>query len=299
MPSIRDAILVLFALAGIAYAVLWVRFAAADKAAGRGDFRPPTLLHVAIGFVTNFFDTLGIGSFATTTTIFTWLKLVPPERTPSTMLAGHTLPVVAQALLFLSIVDVDPVVLVGLNVALLIGGFFGARVVTRLPRRPIQIAMAVALIAAGTFMALGQLKILGELKGTALTLSGTQLAIGAAVNALLGALIMIGVGNYGPSLVLFSLLGMDPRAAFPIMMSAGAFVGPVGSVQFMRARRVEHRIALGLMIGGIPGVLVAALLVKSMPLDLLRWVIVGVVVYTAVTLLRTRPAPGANAPVPA
>jgi uncharacterized membrane protein YfcA len=285
MPGIRTAILALFALAAVVYAALWVRFAARDKAAGQGDFRLPTPLHVAIGFVTNFFDTLGIGSFATTTTIFTWLKLVPPERTPPTMLAGHTLPVVAQALLFLTIVDVDPVVLVVLNLALLAGGWVGARVVTRLPRRPIQVAMAVALIAAGIFMALGQLKVLGELKGTALTLTGPQLLVGSIVNALLGAAIMFGVGNYGPSLVLFSLLGMDPRAAFPIMMSAGAFVGPVGSVQFMQAGRVDHRIALGLMIGGIPAVLVAALLVKSLPLDILRWLIVGVVTYTAITLL--------------
>ncbi len=286
MPGIRTAILALFALAAVAYAALWIRYAARDKAAGTGDFRLPTPLHVAIGFVTNFLDTLGIGSFATTTTIFTWLKMVPPERTPSTMLAGHTLPVVAQALLFLTIVDVDPMVLVVLNLALLAGGWLGARVVTRLPRRPIQVAMAVALLAAGTFMALGQLKVLGELKGTALTLTGPQLLVGSLVNALLGALIMVGVGNYGPSLVLFSLLGMDPRAAFPIMMSAGAFVGPVGSVQFMQAGRVDHRIALGLMIGGIPAVLVAALLVKSLPLDALRWVIVAVVAYTAITLLR-------------
>ncbi len=286
MSGIRTALIGLFAAAALAYAVAWIRHAMADKAAGEGDFAPPSVLHLAIGFVTNVLDTLGIGSFATTTTIFTWLRLVPPERLPATMLAGHTMPVIAQAMIFLAIVDVDPVVLVILNLALLAGGWLGARIVTRLPRRPIQVAMGIALLAAGTFMVLGQLKILGELRGTALTLSGGQLAIGAAVNALLGALIMVGVGNYGPSLVLFSLLGMTPRAAFPIMMSAGAFVGPVGSVQFMRARRVDHRIALGLMLGGIPGVLVAAFIVKSLPLDALRWVIVGVVAWTGITLLR-------------
>ena len=59
----------------------------------------PGPLHALVGFVTNFFDTLGIGSFATTTAALRMLKLVPDELIPGTLLVGLALPVIAQALI--------------------------------------------------------------------------------------------------------------------------------------------------------------------------------------------------------
>jgi uncharacterized membrane protein YfcA len=85
---------------------------------------------------------------------------------------------------------------------------------------------------------------------------------------------------------MFSLLGMDPRAAFPIMMGSGAFVATIAGVRFVRRERFRGAAALGLALGGIPGVIVAAWLVQSLPLDALRWLVLIVVVYTSVTLLR-------------
>jgi uncharacterized membrane protein YfcA len=282
---VRLILLALFAAFGAAVVVAWVVAAARDKRAGTGDFRPPDLLRLALGAGTNFFDTLGIGSFATTTTAFTLLRLVPPERIPGTLMVGHTLPVVAQAFLFLSIIEVENTTLLTLIVAMVTGGALGVRVVTRLPRRPLQLAMAFALLIAGSFMALGQLGLFPA-GGTALGLHGGALIVAAVAFALLGALLMIGVGHYGPCLVLLSLLGMNPRAAFPIMMGAGGLVGPVGCFEFLRTGRLDHRTALGLALGGIPAVLVAALLVKSLPLDVLRWIVVVVVFWTAVSLYR-------------
>jgi uncharacterized membrane protein YfcA len=245
----------------------------------------PTILELTIGFVTNFFDTLGIGSFATTTAAFRLLRLVPDEVIPGTLLVGHSLPVVVQALFFISAVAVDPWQMTILIVVCVAGGWLGAGVVAGLSRRRVQLGMACALIVAATFMLLGMLGLLPA-GGTALALTPPSLVIALVVNFVLGALVTLGIGNYAPSLILFSLLGMDPRAAFPIMMGSGAFAGTIAGVRFVRRGRFHARAALGLTAGGIPGVIVAAWLVQSLPLDILRWLVLVVVAYASATLLR-------------
>jgi uncharacterized membrane protein YfcA len=249
------------------------------------DVRRPSLFELLIGFTTNFLDTLGIGSFATTTTIFRLFRLVPDELIPGTMIVGHALPVVAQALFFVSAVSVDPVQLTVLVAVCVTGGWFGAGIVSSLSRRGVQLGMGCALLVAATFMLVGMSGRF-PVGGSALSLTPGAFALAAAVNLMLGALITLGVGNYAPSLVMFSLLGMDPRAAFPIMMGSGAFVATIAGVRFVRRERFRGAAALGLALGGIPGVIVAAWLVQSLPLDALRWLVLIVVVYTSVTLLR-------------
>jgi uncharacterized membrane protein YfcA len=263
----------------------------------------PGPIHIAIGFITNFFDTLGIGSFATTTTIYKLVRLVPDERIPGTMLVGHTLPVVTQAFAFITVVPVDPRQLVFLIGAMMAGGWLGAGTVSRLPRRVIQLGMAAALLLAGLFMAIGMLHLYPP-GGDALRLTRSGFAIALAANFIMGALATLGIGNYGPSLMLFSLLGMDPRGAFPIMMGSGAFTGMTAAMRFVSTGRYVARAALGLTLGGIPGVLIAVWLVKSLPLDIVRWGVIVVVLYTAVMLLRSaieerRAVAGAPPAVPA
>ena len=246
----------------------------------------PRPIHTAIGFVTNFFDTLGIGSFATTTTLYKLLRLVPDERIPGTMLAGHTLPVVLQAFAFISVVSVDSAQLVMLIVAMATGGWLGAGIVSRLPRRTIQLGMAAALLLAGFFMTMGLLRLFPA-GGDAVSLTTPRLLIALAVNFVLGALGTLGIGNYGPCLVLFSLLGMEPRAAFPIMMGSAAFTGMAAAMRFVSTGRYSAPAALGLTLGGIPAVVIAVWLVKSLPLDVVRWGVIVVVLYTATTLMRS------------
>jgi uncharacterized membrane protein YfcA len=278
--TVRTTLLALMAAAGLIYAFHWMRV----SRAGASGF--PSPVQIAIGFVTNFFDTLGIGSFATTTTAFKALGMVRDEYIPGTMIVGHTLPVVCQALIFVTIVKVESTVLLTLIVATLVGGWFGAGVVSRLPRRPVQLGMGVALLAAAVFMVMGQLGLFPS-GGDALGLPPGKLLFAALVNMIIGALLMLGIGNYGPCLVLLSLLGMDPRAAFPIMMGAGAFVAPAGAVRFMKAGRYDQRAALGLAIGGIPAVLIAGLIVRSLPLDVVRWLVVVIVTCTALVMLKS------------
>jgi uncharacterized membrane protein YfcA len=246
----------------------------------------PGSIQTAVGFVTNFFDTLGIGSFATTTTIYKLLKLVPDERIPGTMVVGHTLPVVVQAFAFISVVSVDSAQLALLIIAMMAGGWLGAGIVSRLPRRIIQLGMATALLLAGLFMAMGLLRLFPA-GGEALSLTLPRLLFALAANFVLGALATLGIGNYGPCLVLFSLLGLEPRAAFPIMMGSGAFTGMAAAMRFVSSGRYSAPAALGLTLGGVPAVVIAVWLVKSLPLDVVRWGVIVVVLYTALTLMRS------------
>ena len=272
----------------IGYAITWWTIARRKHAVGdHGHHEPvrPTLLHGAIGFITNFFDTLGIGSFATTTAMFRAWKLVPDEQIPGTLNVGHVLPTVVQAIIYTQLVEVEFKTLFLMIAAACAGAWLGAGVVAGMPRRNVQIGMGIALFGAATIMLL---QLLGAVPGggTALALDGTKLAIGLGGNLILGALMTLGIGLYAPCMILISLLGMNPTAAFPIMMGSCAFLMPVGSLQFVRKNSYSLRAALGLALGGPLAVLIAAFIVKSLPLFYVRWLVVAVVIYTASTMLR-------------
>jgi uncharacterized membrane protein YfcA len=249
---------------------------------------------VIIGAVANFFDTLGIGSFAPTTAAVKFLKLGDDENIPGTLNVGHALPTIAQALIFIAIVQVSVTLLVACIASAVAGALIGARVVSRLPERAIRLGMGLALLAAaGLFIA----RNLGLTPGggEALSLEGPYFVAAVALHFLFGALMSLGVGLYAPSLISLSLLGMDPRGAFPIMMGACAFLMPASSLQFIARGRFDPKLALGFVLGGIPAVLVAALVVKELPLDALRWLVAGAVIIAALMMLAgVRAAPKAE-----
>jgi len=260
-------------------------------AARRHQLRP-NLEAGALGAVTNFFDTLGIGSFAPTTA---WLKLrriVPDSFLPATLNSGHALPTIAQALIFIHLVRVDPWLLTACIVAAVAGALLGAPLVVRLQLRFVQGAVGIALLVAASLYAAANLNLLPA-GGDALALPEGLFALAVGVHFLLGALMSFGIGLYAPSLILLSLLGLSPTAAFPIMMGACAFLMPTCGMRFVRSERIDLRVVLGLALGGVPAVLVAAYVVKSLPLEALRWGVVVVVLYAAALLLRaaSRPAP--------
>jgi uncharacterized membrane protein YfcA len=282
MDERRWLILALAAFA-LAFTALWTRALRAQRP-GAGEPRTPSALQVVIGFVTNFFDTLGIGSFATTTAIFRPLRVVPDQHIPGTLNVGHTLPTFAQALIFVAIVDVEIVTLVSMIVAAMAGALLGAGIVCSWPARAVRIGMGCALLAAA---ALILARLLGLLPpgGDARGLHGAWLLVGVVGNFVLGAFMTIGIGLYAPCMILVALLGMDPRVAFPIMMGSCAFLMPVASARFVRRGSYSPRAALGLAIGGVPAVLLAAYFVRELPLDAVRWLVVAVVIYTAGAML--------------
>ena len=276
----------------LAYAAFWLRFALGTRALGARAGGPqerarPGPVELGTGFVTDFLDTLGIGNFATTTAALKLFRLVPDERIPGTLNVGHTIPVVIEALIYVAIIQVDVTTLLAMIAAAVAGAWLGAGVVARLPRRSIQIGMGVALLVAAGLILLTLFGVMQRLSGDALALSGFGLAAAVVGNLVLGALMTLGIGLYAPCMILVSLLGMSPTAAFPIMMGSCAFLMPVGSMRFIKLDRYSLRAALGLTIGGIPGVLLAAFLVKSLPLQSVRWLVVFVVVYAAVMMLRS------------
>ncbi len=270
---------------GLVFLVSWGRALAAGRSSGNG-VGAPSPMEIFIGFITNFFDTLGIGSYAPTTALFRFFKMVPDEKIPGTLTLGHTLPTIVESFIFIAVVQVDFVTLVLLIASSIVGAWLGAGVVAKWPKRNIQIGMGLALLAAATLFLMANLGI-GAAGGTATGLTGALLIAGMIGNFVLGALMTLGIGLYGPCLIMISLLGMEPRAAFPIMMASCAFLMPVAGVKFSKKQAYQARPALGLALGGIPGVLIAALIVKSMSLVAVRWLVIIVVLYTAAGLLRS------------
>jgi len=279
-------------------AILAVRRDPAARQTAAGDTTPPGPVYIGIGAVTNFFDTLGIGSFATTTTIYRLRKLIDDKLIPGTLNVGHALPTVTQALIYTTIIQVDILTLITMIVAAVLGSWLGAGVVCRWSKRKVQIGMGAALLAAATLMLMTQLKLFpagGDTRGV----RGTLLAAALVGNFVLGALMTLGIGLYAPCMILVSLLGMNPKAAFPIMMCSCAFLMPAASMKFIREKQYSQRAALGLAIGGVPGVLLAAYIVKSLPLSVVRWMVIAIVVYTAIHLIRAGLESRAAAPVAA
>ena len=270
--TVSGRITILLALAAVSanYVYSWVAALRHDRTAGlvngQAQAPIPSLLQLATGSVTKFFETLGVSSFATTTTIFKLGRMVPDELIPGTMNVGHTLPTIAQAFIFITLVQVDFTTLVLLIASSVIGAWWGAGVVSRLPRRAIQLGVGGALTLAVVFMIMRELHWFPA-GGEGLSLHEFGLLTGMAGTCLFGALSTLGIGFYAPCMILVSLLGMAPLLAFPIMMGSSAFLMPVGSLRFLKSRRYEARAALGLALGGLPAVLIAAFIVKSLPLD--------------------------------
>jgi uncharacterized membrane protein YfcA len=275
------AFYVALGLAALAFIIGAIRAARRSK-----EVRWPTPVEVLIGLVTDFFDTLGIGSFAPTTAIYKLRRMVPDELIPGTLNVGHTPSAITESLIFVTAIMVDPILLVTMITSAAAGAWLGAGVVARLPRRAIQIAMGTALLIAGTvFTAINLQALPGG--GTAMTLVGWKFALAVGINFILGTLMSIGIGLYAPCMITLALLGMHPIAAFPIMMGACALLQPVASLRFFQTGRFAWGPSLGLAFGGVVGVLIAAYIVKKLDVVYLRWLVIVVIVYAAFAMLRS------------
>ena len=275
---------ILFAALGlvnVAFVLAWIRAARRNPAR-----ESVTAVDILIGFVTDFFDTLGIGSFAPTTAIFKLRGKPADELIPGTLNIGHNAAAVLDTIIFVTVVAVDPLLLVLMVGSAAIGAWLGAGVVTRMPRRAIQLLMGVALLIAATVFALSNLGAL-PVGGTAMALAGWRLYFAVGANLVLGALMSVGIGLYAPCMIMLALLGLNPLAAFPIMMGACGLVQPVAGLRFFETGRFAWGPAIGLMLGGVVGVLIAAFIVKQLPVTALRWLVIVVVTYASIMMLRS------------
>jgi uncharacterized membrane protein YfcA len=282
-------LVVLLVGVGLAFSLFLVRAAAK---AGQLKLRLEPMLF-AVG--ANFLDTLGIGSFAPTLAWMRFRRMVPDKWIPMTMLAGYTPPVFVQSIIFLILlgVSVDPILLIGSACAITVGALVGAPIAAASRVRTVQLIVAAALLMAALFYSLSNLGLM-PVGGTAAGLPLPLMLAAIAASFVFGVLLNFGVGNYAPTLAMLSLMGMNPRLAFPIMAFGAAIAGAAASSRLVKLADLDLRIVLSLAVGSIPGVLVAAFIVKEMPLTMLRWLAVAVVVYAAITLLFAafrKPAP--------
>ena len=238
-----------------------------------------------IGFVVNFFDVLGIGAFAPQTALLKFTKQTSDKELPGTLNVANTLPVLLQALIFITIIEVEPVTLVAMLVSAALGAVVGAGIVARLSERHIRLTMGLALLVTAGFMTARSLDLI-QGGGDAIGLAGAKLAVAVVANFVLGALMTAGIGLYAPCMALVFALGMAPTVAFPIMMGSCAFLMPPASIRFIKAGAYNRRAAVGMALPSIVAVLIAAFVVKSLPLEVLRWLVVAVILYTAVVMLR-------------
>ena len=274
------ALLVPLLLAILAFLVILARAAIAKGTV-------PSVEALGLGAIVSFFDTLGIGSFAPSTAWIKFRKLVPDRLIPPTLVVGLGPPAMAESIIFLILlgVKVDAVLLFGSAIAVLLGGLVGAPLVARARVWIVQLVVAIGLLLAATAYAMTNLHLMPG-GGTAAGLSPVLTVVAIVASFGFGILLNFGVGNYAPTLVMLSLMGMDPRLCFPVMASGAALRSAGAGIRHIQFGQMDLRIVIGLAIGGIPAVLVAAFIVKEMDVEVLRWLVLVVVLYAAVIMVR-------------
>jgi uncharacterized membrane protein YfcA len=241
-----------------------------------------------IGFITDFGDTLGIGSFATTTAAFRMTHYIDDDRKlPGTLNAVHAIPVMFQALFFITAVKVELTTLLPMTTAAVIGAYVGTHVTKKWHAPTVQRVMAVALLIAVIIMVVRMITTPGSNNSMGVHgLHGWWLILGIVFNFGIGVLMTMGLGNYAPELIFFSLMGVNPAVAFPVMMLDAALIMPTTALNVIKMNRVSWRGFAGVAIGGVLGVIVAAKFFTSMNVDLLNKLIVIVALWTIFGLVR-------------
>jgi uncharacterized membrane protein YfcA len=177
-------------------------------------------------------------------------------------------------------VKVDPVLLAGCIIACTTGGMIGAPLLHRTRVWIVQLVVSIGLLLAAIAYGMTNLHLFPG-GGTAAGLPMSLTIVAIAANFVIGVLLNYGVGNYAPSLVMLSLMGMDPRLCFPVMAGAAALMGATAGIRHINTGKLDLGVVIGLTIGGIPAVFVAAYLVVNMPIEVLRWLVLVVVLYAA------------------
>ena len=253
----------------------------------RGMEKKNLISTIIIGVVANFFDTLGIGSFAPSTTAFKLTRSVDDVNIPGTLNVGDTVPVCVEAFLFFGLIEMDLLTLVSMIVASIAGAYLAAGVVSKFNRKKVRYAMAVAMFVLATIMFCKWKEIgpFGSI-GTEVSLRGIKLIIAIVVNFILGGLMSIGVGLYAPCMALCVLLGLDTRCAFPAMMGSCAFLMAFGNgPKFIQEGRYDPVACWTQAIGGAIGVFLAYYIVKELPLHTLTLIVVIVCYLTSFLFL--------------
>lgn len=250
-----------------------------------------------IGFLANFFDTLGIGSFAPSSAGFKMTKSVDDILVPGTLNVGDTVPVCVEAFCFFGFVDMDILTLVLMIAASIIGSIVMAGIVSSFDRKKVRYALFVGLFILATVVLMKNLGVgpFGT-QGTELGLHGVKLVVAVVGNFIFGALMSIGVGLYAPCMAMVLALGMDAGCAFPAMMGSCAYLMAFGNgPKFIKEGRYDMVGSLTQAFFGAIGAYVAYKFVGSMDINVLTKIIVVIVYFTAFLYLHDAIKKGSEA----
>lgn len=279
---ILNILLGTLSLLGIGFSIIFIK----DYVKHKNELENNSFAKLSgIGFLVNFFDALGIGSFAPATALLRIFKQTEDRVIPGTLNVSCTIPVICEAIIFIKVIDVEIITLIVMLGAATIGSWIGAGYVAKLPEKSVQKLMGTALLITAVVMIMSKVGLM-PLGGEAIGLTGWKLILAGFVNLILGALMSAGIGLYAPSMAIVFVLGMSPRVAFPIMMGSCAFLMPVGSIKFIKEGSYNRKASLAITIFGTVGVFIAAFLVKSLSLNILTWLVILVVTYTSYTLIK-------------
>ena len=238
-----------------------------------------------LGWVANFFDTLGIGSFAIIVAANKFFKIgIKDKELPGFLNVGCCIPVMCEAFIFTTVIEVDSVTLFSMLIAAAVGSYVGAGIIAKMDEAKIQLVMGIALLVTAVLMFCSKMGYMPG-GGDAIGLSGTKLIIGIIGNAILGALMTAGVGLFAPCMALCYFLGLSSQVVFPIMMGSCAMLQPVSSMKFIKEGAYPRKASLVLALSGAVGVFVAAFIVKSLPIETLKWLVMAVLVYTGASMI--------------
>lgn len=277
-----DILRLVFIAGGLVFIFMLVQACWRKKQSGSFEATPfwPVAL---IGGVANFLDTLGVGSFAVKTACYKQFKLIDDRVLPGTLNGQCVLPTVTQSLIFVGAVAVEPLTLISMMMAAAAGAAWGARHVASFDRQTIRLVMAMSLLVVAGLIFAGLLGLF-PVGGDAMGLSGYKLAIALLGNFIFGVLMNVGIGLFAPCMTLVYLLGMNPLAAFPIMMGSTAVLSVFSAGTFIRKGAFDAKAVLAVAIFGPIGVVLAAMLVKSMDMEMLKWLVAFIVIYTSWTM---------------
>ncbi|MCE9953472.1 sulfite exporter TauE/SafE family protein [Aeromonas allosaccharophila] len=277
-----DILRIIFIAGGLAFVFMLVQACWQKRCNGTLESTPfwPVAL---IGGVANFLDTLGVGSFAVKTACYKQFKLIDDRLLPGTLNGQCVLPTVTQSLIFIGAVAVEPLTLISMMTAAAAGAAWGARHVASFDRQTIRLVMAISLLVVAGLIFAGLLGLF-PVGGDAMGLSGYKLAIALLGNFIFGVLMNVGIGLFAPCMTLVYLLGMNPLAAFPIMMGSTAVLSVFSAGTFIRKGAFDAKAVLAVAIFGPIGVVLAAMLVKSMDMEMLKWLVAFIVIYTSWTM---------------
>lgn len=242
-----------------------------------------TIQGIIIG-VTMFFDVLGIGGNAPQTALFKLTKSVPDRLIPGTLNTCTLVGSSVETMLFVSMVEVDPLTLILFIASVTIGTKIGAKYVSHFPMKPIQLILGFGLIVVAACMALRNLGLWVP-GGMEIGIYGFKLIPMVILAFIVGLLAAAGIGGYAFMIAICYGLGMDPRAAFPVMFGSYTFLMFNGGLTFLKNEALDYRAnAIGVITGTI-GVLLAFYIFQSMPINVLFWLVVVICLYTAGLML--------------